>query len=135
VQSQTRPSWDWLSHKDYLLAEAELPLEVENPAVKAVTFHLQPGQILAFRLRANPTVKKDRPGEKQGRRVGIYDEAGQIDWLRRKASAGGFRILQATARQEGRLKDTIHRPEARDENWTCWRCSTMVCWRCSTRPG
>jgi len=48
-----------------------------------------------FQLRANPTVKRivhdeDGSKKKNGRRTGIYDEAGLRAWLDRKAEQSGF---------------------------------------------
>ena len=111
VQSQTLPDWSWLETKDYLLHETGLPLEVENPGVKQVELSLHEGQILSFRLRANPTVKKDRPGEKQGKRVGLYDEADQIEWLKRKLSHAGARLLSARTGYEDFIQGVLHRDQ------------------------
>jgi CRISPR system Cascade subunit CasE len=85
--------------------------DMPNPAITQFDLSktLHPNQILAFRLRANPTIKKDRPGKKQGHRIGIYDETGQIEWLKRKADLGGFRILNVRSLQEGKISDTIFR--------------------------
>ncbi len=95
VQSRQYPSWDFLSaeKKDYLLGENDLPLDVENPAVKEMNLQLHEGQTLAFRLRANPTVKKDREGKKQGRRVGLIHEEDQQKWLERKLESAGAALV------------------------------------------
>ncbi len=101
VQSRAAPDWSVLN-PGYLLAA---------PQVKQRELSLQAGQHLSFRLRANPTVKKDRPGKEQGRRVGIYDEEGQLAWLARKGEQHGFRVLQAQISRDGKIKDddAIHR--------------------------
>lgn len=95
VQSRQQPIWGFLSteKKDYLLGENDLPLDVENPAVKEMKLQLYEGQTLAFRLRANPTVKKDREGKKQGRRVGLIREEDQQKWLERKLESAGAALL------------------------------------------
>jgi CRISPR system Cascade subunit CasE len=95
VQSRQQPDWSFLSaeRKDYLLGENELPLDVENPAVKDLNLQLREGQMLAFRLRANPTVKKDREGKKQGRRVGLLREEDQHNWLVRKLETAGAALI------------------------------------------
>ncbi|MBI5965497.1 MAG: type I-E CRISPR-associated protein Cas6/Cse3/CasE [Chloroflexi bacterium] len=95
VQSRQQPIWDFLSaeKKDYLLGESDLPLDVENPAVKEMNLQLHEGQTLAFRLRANPTVKKDREGKKQGRRVGLIREEDQQKWLERKLESAGAALV------------------------------------------
>ncbi len=95
VQSRQHPRWDFLSaeKKDYLLGENDLPLDIENLAVKEMNLQLHEGQTLAFRLRANPTVKKDREGKKQGRRVGLIHEEDQRKWLERKLESAGAALV------------------------------------------
>ncbi len=95
VQSRQKPDWSFLlaEGKDYLLGENELPLDVENPAIRELRLNLHEGQTLAFRLRANPTVKKDREGKKQGRRVGLIHEDDQQKWLQRKLESAGAALI------------------------------------------
>lgn len=95
VQSRQQPDWSFLlaDGKDYLLGENDLPLDVENPAMKELNLQLHEGQILSFRLRANPTVKKDREGKKQGRRLGLIHEEDQEKWLRRKLESAGAALV------------------------------------------
>lgn len=100
VQSQQPPHWERLPAADYLLPVAG------NPATREVTLQLRAGQQLAFRLRANPTMRLPTPkgsGDK-GKRVGIYDEEAQLKWLARKGEQHGFRLLQAQTRDDGKLK-------------------------------
>ncbi|MGD9100121.1 MAG: type I-E CRISPR-associated protein Cas6/Cse3/CasE [Anaerolineae bacterium] len=111
VQSLNPPDWSWLqapNARDYLLPEHLLPPGVyDNPATKPFDLALSPGQVLAFRLRANPTVKRKFPNGDH-KRVGLYREEEQIQWLERKAELGGFDLLSArTGRQDiirGQLK-------------------------------
>jgi CRISPR system Cascade subunit CasE len=87
VQSQSEP--DWAHHRslpDYLAGP---------PQSKAIAPSFSAGQRLRFRLRANPTVKRD------GKRLGLLTEEAQLAWLDRKAEAGGFRVLGAQAVREG----------------------------------
>jgi CRISPR system Cascade subunit CasE len=102
VQSRQKPSWDLLllEKKDYLLGESDLPLDVENPAIKEMDLKLSQGQVLAFRLRANPTVKKDREGKKQGRRVGLIREEDQQKWLERKLETAGAALVSVKITNE-----------------------------------
>jgi CRISPR system Cascade subunit CasE len=119
VQSRAAPDWGFLLDKrdsrgqPYLLPNSVGGDKPSNPAIIQFDLakKLSAGQTLAFRLRANPTVKKDRPGARQGRRVGITDENKQLEWLRRKAEQGGFRILQAYTHKDGRLTDEPHKLE------------------------
>lgn len=112
IQSQSYPNWDFLTipSKNYLLFHNSIGEDITNPAVTEFDLSklLHPKQVLAFRLRANPTIKKDRPGKKQGHRVGVYNDNGQIEWLNRKADTGGFRVLNVRITQEGKRFDTIY---------------------------
>jgi CRISPR system Cascade subunit CasE len=90
VQSLGLPDWSWLAEpgvRGYLL-----PVDEPNPAVKSFDLDLAPGQVLAFRLRANPTVKR-KFSDGAHKRVGLYREEEQHEWLKRKAENGGFRLL------------------------------------------
>lgn len=118
VQSLHSPDWSWLealNASDYLLPECLLPPGVhDNPSTKPFDLALSPGQALAFRLRANPTVKRKFPNGDH-KRVGLYGEEEQIQWLQRKAEPGGFALLSVrTSRQDiarGQLKrdDETHK--------------------------
>lgn len=106
VQSQQPPDWSFLlaDRKNYLLDEADLPLGVENPAWKEVNLQLQPGQVLMFRLRANPTKRLGKSaGEAKGKRAGILDEEKQIEWLKRKLEAAGGRLISAHVTGKAKL--------------------------------
>jgi CRISPR system Cascade subunit CasE len=95
VQSRTAPDWSWLGQG----AAASYLLEVAapNPAVKLLHLTLSPGQVLSFRLQANPTAKKavDIDGEMRKLRVGLMREADQVAWLRRKLEAAGAELLSS----------------------------------------
>ena len=84
VQSKYEPNWAELTEarKNYLLDESYLPFGEENLALKEIDFgeKLRAGQRLAFRLRANP-IKRIKETRK---RVGLYKEEEQLDWLKRK---------------------------------------------------
>lgn len=90
VQSWALPDWSWLDER---AARGYLqPVPGPNPAVKAFELQLSAGQVLSFRLRANPTARrKQEDGEHK--RVGLYREEEQVAWLRRKGEASGFRVL------------------------------------------
>lgn len=94
VQSRTQPDWEEVfesdPNRDYLASEPN-----PNPATKPLDLFLNPGQILAFRLRANPTVKRD------GKRHGLFRTEDQIAWLKRKGAAAGFSLDSVIASPEG----------------------------------
>jgi CRISPR system Cascade subunit CasE len=103
VQSRTLPDWSRLP-VGYLLSTGSNP---QNPACKTVAEQyatLQAGQVLVFRLRANPTrkieTKSDLRGRRHGRRVEVRGEAAQLAWLRRKTEAAGIEIVSVTTRPD-----------------------------------
>jgi len=108
VQSHLEPDWSWLAEagaKGYLLA-----IDEPNPWVKRFDPQFEIGQRLAFRLRANPTVKRE------GKRLGLLREEEQMDWLSRKAEQGGFRLVSARAVAQGGVEGWILvKPAGKDE--------------------
>ena len=99
AQSQQPPQWAGLIATDYLLATG-----TDNPAVREVALQFQEGQLLAFRLRADPTKRLSAGTGNKGKRVGIYDEEAQLAWLARKGEQHGFRLLQAHVSRDGKIK-------------------------------
>jgi len=103
VQSRTAPDWNKLAD-DYLLP-ADPFNDLPNPAVKSIALTVRAGQILGFRLRANPTKRlmRDDPERKlkKGQRVGLFDESDQLEWLQRKAKAHGFEVGNVHMVDEG----------------------------------
>lgn len=101
LQSHTRPDWAWLTDdgaRDYLLPNRNIPPAIQPPqhlSTKSFDLTFHEGQRLAFRLRANPTVKRDDS------RHGLYREEEQRAWLERKGERDGFRPLRVTVIQEG----------------------------------
>jgi CRISPR system Cascade subunit CasE len=92
VQSWKQPDWTYLNDS-YLLPPRQLPPGVlANPAVKRFELDVTAGQMLAFRLQANPTVRR-KFDDGNHKRVGLYSEEEQAEWLARKAEHGGFRLL------------------------------------------
>jgi CRISPR system Cascade subunit CasE len=91
VQSRQKPGWGFLTvdRKNYLLGENDLPLSVENPAIKEVNLQLREGQVLAFRLRANPTKRL----AESAKRIGLLREEDQHDWLKRKLELAGATLV------------------------------------------
>jgi len=109
VQSLTLPDWSWLAEpnaRGYLL-----PVDEPNPALKSFDLNLAPGQVLAFRLRANPTVRR-KFDSGDHKRVGLYGEEKQIKWLERKGEQGGFRVLSVRTGRQDIVGGRIHRDEA-----------------------
>ena len=101
VQSLTLPDWSWLGEPaahGYLL-----PVDEPNPAIKTFDVRVAPGQVLTFRLRANPTVRRD------GKRWGLYRWDEQRRWLERKAEQGGFQVLSVVPSRQAMITGQIER--------------------------
>ena len=110
VQSLTLPDWSWLAESNargYLL-----PVDEPNPAVKSFDLNLAIGQVLAFRLRANPTARRRLPDGKR-KRVGLCREEEQIEWLKRKGEQGGFYVLSVRTSNQDTVNGYIRRDEER----------------------
>jgi CRISPR system Cascade subunit CasE len=106
LQSTLEPRWGWLDDngaQGYLL-----PMDEPNPAVKEFDLNLAPGQVLAFRLRANPTARRRLPDGTR-KRIGLCREEEQIEWLKRKGEQGGFRLLSARTSSQDVVRGHIHR--------------------------
>jgi CRISPR system Cascade subunit CasE len=83
VQSLLPPQWAQLpAFPAYLIAP---------PEVKPFAPVFATGGRFAFRLRANPTVKR------QGRRLGLSHQEAQYEWLQRKGEQNGFAVCSAAA--------------------------------------
>ena len=90
VQSANAPTWEGLP-ADYLRQPAQC---------KPLALILNYGQVLGFRLVANPTKKIAQEGQRQGKRVPLLNTGGSDEelppaqqWLRRKAELSGFEVL------------------------------------------
>jgi CRISPR system Cascade subunit CasE len=121
LQTWQPPDWSWLSEpgaQGYLL-----PGVADNPASKPFRPALHVGQMLAFRLRANPTAKRSFGPDKK--RVGLYDEAAQIEWLRRKGRDSGFELVAVRTRQEGMTRSYLPRKQSVGRDIGTWLAVTF----------
>ncbi len=100
VQSLIEPDWSFLDRlNDYLCTDTERPGYEHKDIIPAYR-SLHNGQILSFRLRANPTKRIAKHDDAMnGKRVEVRREDEQIDWLIRKGQGmekgvpGGFTLL------------------------------------------
>jgi len=97
VQSEKEPDW----HKAEYLCECLL----NNIECKPVSPSVVEGQHLLFRLRANPSVKKQTEGKKNGYRLGLLREEDQLSWLNRKAGTNGFSLMTCRVVTKGIVHD------------------------------
>ncbi len=106
VQSKLEPNWTWLQEEHDARGHAYL---ARPAAYKAFELRLVPGQMLAFRLRANPTKRR----KSDGKRIGLEYANEKLDWLRAKLQGdekreqipGGFRMVRATVGDEEFIKN------------------------------
>jgi len=120
VQSRQKPEWSFLlvDRKNYLLGEYDLPLDVENPAIKAMNLQLHEGQVLAFRLRANPTFKKTtvkENGEKRKARLGILGEEDQLKWLKSKLESAGALLVSVNVANDQFIRGKLFVEKEREK--------------------
>jgi len=108
VQSLEVPDRVWLAWDDGAPECLAAPGE-PNPWVKEFSRRLAPSQVLTFWLRANPTVKRN------GKRLDLYREVEQLEWIARKAKHSGFRLLSART-SDKRMMDWMVRRQSRQEN-------------------
>ena len=88
VQTLTRPDWSKVFERfpDYG------QLDPTSPKFFDPQFRV--GEVLRFRLRANPTVKR------LGKRYALQGEKGKMDWLARKLEESGAELVQAVVTHE-----------------------------------
>jgi CRISPR system Cascade subunit CasE len=91
VQSEAEPQWNRASERFFG------PLICAQ--MKELRIALSAGQRLRFRLRANPTVKRE------GKRLGLYGEERQRLWLQRKFDQGGVSVGDFRVVDEGLTTD------------------------------
>lgn len=121
VQSELAPDWSRLRDSGYCAGDKTgKPAAVCKDIAEAYA-GLQGGQVLRFRLAANPTKKTGTTSKAQrlagmpksnGRREALVAESDQLSWLRRKGDQLGFELLGATvtpvAEDGQRQKKLLH---------------------------
>lgn len=96
VQSRVMPDWGRLS--DGYLAQPALVKQIDQSYAT-----VQEGMTLAFRLRANAAKRISNRNTEQseqwrGKRVELRGEEDQLNWLTRKGTEAGFRLVAVRAR-------------------------------------
>jgi len=125
VQSRVAPSWEYLEGLgNYLLAEGgSHGHECKDimPSLKRI----QTGQVVSFRLLANPTKRIGKADDPmKGKRVELWREEDQINWLIRKgklsgkSDSGAFDLLVKTVRGEMGEDMSVPRVNVRVEGKT-----------------
>lgn len=94
VLSDKEPSWVSLNGFSKFISESKY--KEYEPVVSE-------GQVLRFRLRANPTKRS----KQNGKREGVLKAEDQTTWLQRKGEIGGFEIIDVNAMDEGFSRDSL----------------------------
>jgi CRISPR system Cascade subunit CasE len=82
LQSREAPSWEQLSIPHYFL-------KIDPARSLEFLGNLQSGDLLRFRLKANPTVTR------AGKRIGLKTIEEQLEWLKTQGSRRGFLLVGA----------------------------------------
>jgi CRISPR system Cascade subunit CasE len=90
VQSQNQPDWKKIEQQYSTYFSAA-------PQVKALQgLQIKNGDLLRFRLRANPTKRVLYESTQQSQRISLFSEEDRKQWLRRKSQISGFSINPET---------------------------------------
>lgn len=101
AQSTCQPDWQH--------AFVDFDVLAGIPAVKELRLeNLMPRSYYHFRLVANPVVTRNR------KRLGLFKEEAQFEWLKRQMERSGTIVMQAQARQLGLMRSAKN--PAKDEN-------------------
>jgi CRISPR system Cascade subunit CasE len=106
AQTQNEPDW--------AKAFAGFDVLAGPPLCKSFDWRPQAGQMLTFRLLANPTARK-RLDDGSKKRVGVMDELEQLAWLARKGEQGGFAVLRCQVRDLGLIRAAARAPKSQIE--------------------
>ncbi len=100
AQSLCEPCWEAVSQNETYLTQP--------PVIKRFEPHFSPGERCRFRLRANPTVKRE------GKRFALYRREEYMQWLERKIEAAGGKLLavMASPGKQYRFRDKEGHPVA-----------------------
>jgi CRISPR system Cascade subunit CasE len=90
VQSQNQPDWKKIEQQYSTYFSAA-------PQVKALQgLQIKNGDLLRFRLRANPTKRVLYESTQQSQRISLFSEEDRKQWLLRKSQISGFSINPET---------------------------------------
>lgn len=92
VQTLTRPDWGAVLDKYPGYAQ------VDPSSPKAFQPILRPKQLLRFRLKANPSVKR------LGKRHALTKYEDKLKWLERRLTAGGYEVVNTVVASEAKIK-------------------------------
>jgi len=86
VQSQTQPDWEKITQVYSIYFS-------EPPQIKSFqSLHIKNGDLLRFRLRANPTKRVLYKSTQNSQRISLFSEEDRRKWLLRKSKTSGFSI-------------------------------------------
>lgn len=122
VQSLVEPDWSFLHRLDGYLSDSVDQDAVSCRDILPAYQKLRGGQLLTFRVRANPTKRVAKEGDPlKGKRVDLQREEEQVAWLIRKGQErepgvpGGFELLMTEGEDEKGEERLVARVQARRE--------------------
>lgn len=95
LQSNSVANWSGINYKEWFAKSPDPALDLNN-LLQLET--LPVNKRLRFRLRANPCVSRNK------KRIGLFKNEEQRDWLKRKGLAHGFEVCALQISQEQMLK-------------------------------
>lgn len=107
IQSHRNPDWTFLKRSHYILPSNHVD-NWNTLAVKTFRPCFSEGQVLRFRIRANPTLKKARDG-RHSNRVPLLTRPQQEAWLERRAKLNGFELVNVEV-SDSRTETASARP-------------------------
>ena len=107
-QSQSEPNWQALleRHPGYATLDVATPKPFK-PTLKV-------GQVLRFRLKANPTVTRFDPDSGKGKRRGLAGIEAQLVWLERQGDRHGYELVGAMVTSTERVR-ALKRKQGNEE--------------------
>jgi len=105
VQSGKEPDWAGLNGATGFVTEYQT-----KPFDPIFTV----GQVLRFRLRANPTKRVKETGKRQG----VLGEEAQTEWIRKRGHRSGFEIVAVNVNDEGFARDKSKEANGAKHNMT-----------------
>ena len=104
VQSLVEPDWSFLDGQNYLCADTEVP-PCEHKDIMPACQKIQNGRRLRFRLRANVCKRVGAKGDPLfGKRVAVYREEAQRDWLIGRGRSGGYEPIGFRVGRQGEVR-------------------------------
>lgn len=102
VQSRLEPDWRYLP-RDYAM------IEPASKNINALIDRIRTGLPVRFRIQASPVIKHGRGTTRPDGTTGnwtesIRDDDGQVEWMKRKATASGMNVVSVNTTGKGHAR-------------------------------